>query len=281
MAVAVQDRISNGRGRALVVPREHGAWGILLVPLVTGAAVGARSMQSGLAVMLFTVAALSLFWLRTPLESYLGAGPVRVQSDSEAKPVLTAMAVLASVAAFCLMSLFLMGHAAGLLVLGAACGGVFIIQAALKKLGRRYSMAAQIIGSIGLTATAPAAYYVSTGTLNETAAALWVANFAFAANQIHFVQMRIHGSRLSSGAEKLRHGASFFIAQVVTVSVLVVAVQNHLLSAIAMLAFLPVLVRGFIWYLPGPQKLAVRRLGWTELAHAIVFGLLLIDAFVL
>ena len=28
------------RRRALILPREHGAWGILLIPLATGAAVG-------------------------------------------------------------------------------------------------------------------------------------------------------------------------------------------------------------------------------------------------
>lgn len=34
----------KARRRALVVPREHGAWGMLLVPLLTGAAVVVRRL---------------------------------------------------------------------------------------------------------------------------------------------------------------------------------------------------------------------------------------------
>src|ERR1051326_6162828 len=58
MAVAVQNRMSDPRTRALVIPREHGAWGILLVPLVTGVAVGITSIGGAISVTLFTLVAL-------------------------------------------------------------------------------------------------------------------------------------------------------------------------------------------------------------------------------
>jgi hypothetical protein len=60
------------RRRALVVPREHGAWGMLLVPLVTGAAVGLPAGGHVAPVLLLTTAALALVWLRTPFERWLG-----------------------------------------------------------------------------------------------------------------------------------------------------------------------------------------------------------------
>jgi hypothetical protein len=53
------------RRRALIVPREHGAWGLLLVPLFTGVVAGFASEHRIWPLLLFTVAALSLFWLRT------------------------------------------------------------------------------------------------------------------------------------------------------------------------------------------------------------------------
>ena len=68
------------RRRALVVPREHGPWGMLLVRLVTGAAVGLESGGSVSPVLLLTTAVLALFWLRTPAESWLGTGVVRAQT---------------------------------------------------------------------------------------------------------------------------------------------------------------------------------------------------------
>ena len=273
--------MNNGRDRALVVPREHGAWGILLVPLVTGAAVGIRSMSGGLAVAVFTLAALSLFWLRTPIESCIGAGPMRAKTDAEGKAIFAAISILGSIAAISITALFLMGHATGLLILGASCAVAFVVQAGLKKLGRRYYMAAQIIGSVGLTATAPAAYYVATGRLDANAIALWLANWIFAGNQVHFVQTRIRGARLSDGRDKLRHGAAFFVGQVLMATAVLVALRLHVLPAIAALAFLPALIRGFVWFLPGPQTLAVRRLGWTELAFGVSFGILLIAGFLL
>ena len=36
------ERTRRQRARALILPREHGAWGLLLVPLVTGAGVAFR-----------------------------------------------------------------------------------------------------------------------------------------------------------------------------------------------------------------------------------------------
>src|SRR5690349_4873943 len=70
----------KARRRALVVPREHGAWGMLLVPLVTGAAVGLLDGGRLAPVLLLLLAVLALFWLRTPVESWLGTNGIRAQT---------------------------------------------------------------------------------------------------------------------------------------------------------------------------------------------------------
>ena len=67
----------SGRRRALVIPREHGAWGMLLVPLATGAVAALHFSVNGGALALFIVAAMSLFWLRTPVESWWAPHPSR------------------------------------------------------------------------------------------------------------------------------------------------------------------------------------------------------------
>jgi len=264
-----------------VVPCEHGAWGILLVPLVTGAAVGVSSFSSAMAVLLFTVVALSFFWLRTPVESFLGSGPLRVQTDDEFNAVFRAVTILSVLATIALTALFIGGNRVGLLLLGAVSGVAFVTQAGLKKLGRRFYMAAQIVGSVGLTSTAPAAYYVATGRLDNIAVTLWVANWAFAGNQIHFVQTRIHSARLTDPREKLIRGAGFLAGQVLMSIALLAAWRIHFVPAVAVLAFVPALVRGFYWFASAPQPLAVKRLGWTELAHGVTFGVLLTLGFLL
>jgi len=52
---------SASRRRSLIVPREHGAWGILLVPMLTGASV--RLWKGGGAGGLapFSIVTLTLF----------------------------------------------------------------------------------------------------------------------------------------------------------------------------------------------------------------------------
>jgi hypothetical protein len=268
--------VQEARARSLVIPREHGAWGMLLVPLVTGGVLGLLSGGTALPLVLFTIAALSLFWLRTPVESWLGTTPLRVSSPAEHTVVVQAIMILSAVTASAVTVLLWGGRNSYLLVLGVAAGLMFAAQAALKKFGRKMRMPAQILGAIGLTATAPAAYYVVTGRLDATAWLLWIANWLFAGDQIHFVQIRIHGARASTGVEKFVRGKNFLAGQLVLCGILFAAWQTGLTPALALLAFVPVLLRGTAWFFSKPQPLYVRHLGWTELGHALTFALLLV-----
>ena len=164
-----------------------------------------------------------------------------------------------------------------MLALGAAVGAIFLLQAVLKKLGRETRVSAQLIGSLGLTSTAAAAYYIAAGRLDTMVLILWGANWLFAANQIHFVQLRIHAARAATRSEKLARGRMFLLGEVLLVFLLAMASWLGQLSALAVVAFAPVLTRGALWVLsPRTAPLEVRRLGQSELAHAVVFGVLLI-----
>jgi hypothetical protein len=271
--------LSTTRLRALVVPREHGAWGMLLVPLATGAATGLMRGGRALPLLIFLVAAIAAFWLRTPLESWLGTTPLRAQNAAERRTVLAFILPLSAVAALMFAALFWGGQNRALLPLGAVVVLAFMAQATLKKLSRRLRMAAQVIGAIGLTATAPAAYIVVTGRFDSVALALWLANWLFAGDQIHFVQLRIHTVKVEGMAGKLRRGRAFLAGQIALAVVLIVAASSRILPWLALLAFAPVLLRGIAWFLRSAQPLAVRRLGWSELGHALAFGALLVVAF--
>jgi hypothetical protein len=265
------------RLRLLTFPREHGAWGILLVPLITGAAIGYHTPSSLIALLLLALAALALFCLRTPLESWMAASSMRPQTTAERRAVLVSMATSASLAAAALTLVIWLQRAWDLLLLGAAVGALFLVQAALKKLGRETRMRAQLAGSLGLTATAAAAYYVAAGKLDATAFVLWGVNWLFAANQIHFVQLRIHAARITSRAEKLARGRAFLSGELLALILLGVVWRLGYLPGLAILAFAPILLRGAIWPLSArTESLQVRRLGLSELAHAIAFGVLVI-----
>ncbi len=268
------------RTRALIVPREHGAWGLLLVPLFTGVVAGVASERRIWPLLMFTVAALSLFWLRTPVESLIGTSSLTANTERERRTALVVAILLATLATACLTGLMWKGQNLQLLLLGAATVFALVVQTVLRRLGRRARMAAQLVGAIGLTCTAPAAYYIGTGRLSERAFILWAANWIFAGNQIHFVQLRIHSARAVTFSQKFDQGKLFLLAQPVFFASLVAASFWRVLPLLVIFAFVPAFVRGILWFFRKPEPLDVRSLGWSEMKHGVAFGVLLAVAFI-
>jgi hypothetical protein len=51
------------------------------------------------------------------------------------------------------------------------------------------------------------------------------------------------------------------------------------LPLLAVISFVPIVIRGIAWVFQRPEALDVQWLGLTELLHAITFGVLLITCF--
>jgi len=296
------DKARRERRHAMIFPREHGAWGLLLVPMVTGAGVAFHQASHIFPLILLLTAALALFWLRTPLESLLGTSAMRAQTLEESHTLRSAVVLLAGVAAVALAGLLWRGRNLELWPLGAAVAAAFIAQAAIRKIGTMWKltprpshggeaarprhtysfrMLSEMVGVIGLTAAAPAAYYVVTGQFNVTAWTLWLANILFAGDQIHYVQLRIHTAKIQGFRAKLAHGWAFALGQALMTAIITLACMARLMPPIASLAFAPLLFRGWFYFVQEPAPLLVRRLGWSELKHATAFCVLLIATFIL
>ena len=278
--IKVAGTTQQARARALIVPREHGAWGLLLIPLFTGVAAGIAPEYRIVPLFVFTVMALALFWLRTPVESLLGTGTLKAHTSQERRAAVLASTLLLLVAGVCLAALMWKGENLQILLLGGAAGLAFAAQALLRRLGRQARMAAQLVGVIGLTCAAPAAYYIGTGRFDQRALVLWAANWAFAANQIHYVQLRIHAARAANFSEKMARGRGFFLAQVALLLFLLIAVFLRVAPVWTILAFVPLIVRGTQWFFSKPAPLDVKRLGWSEMKQGVIFGILLSIAFI-
>lgn len=278
---AAMEKARRERHRALIVPREHGAWGLLLVPMITGAGVAFRECSHIFPLILMSAAAFALFWLRTPVESLLGTSAMKAETSEEARAVKSVIAILGAVAAVALGALLWAGRNADLWPLGAAVAAAFIGQALLKKLGRRARMFSEMVGTIGLTASAPAAYYVITGNFNATAWMLWLANILFAGDQIHYVQLRIHTAKIEGFRAKLARGWAFAAGQALMTAIITLACMARLMPAIASIAFAPLLFRGWFYFVQEPTPLMVRRLGWSEVKHAAAFCVLFVSTFTL
>jgi hypothetical protein len=73
----------------------------------------------------------------------------------------------------------------------------------------------------------------------------------------------------------------FLVSQIVLIGTVLAACRFGLFPAAALVAFLPVLLRGTLWFARKRQPLDVHRLGFTELGHSLLFGTLLCAAFLL
>jgi len=275
------EKARRERNRALIVPREHGAWGLLLVPMVTAAGIAFRQSANAFPFLLLVTAALAMFWLRTPLESLLGISAMRAETKEEQRAVGFVVGYLAIIATVALSMLLWAGRNPLLWLIGAAAALAFFGQALLRKIGRRTRMLSEIVGTVALTSSAPAVYYVITGKFGVTAGMLWLANFIFAGNQIHYVQLRIHSARIVGVRAKLARGWAFAAGQLIMTSVLALTCQLGWMPWIVLIAFVPLLLRGCYYFIRQPAPLAVRRLGWNELAQAIIFCLLFVSTFTL
>ncbi len=200
-------------------------------------------------------------------------------SREERRMALLASILLAAVSLVCLAATMWGGKNLKLLVIGASAAAALVLQAVLRTLGRNTRMAAQLVGAIGLSATAPAAYYMSSGDLGKRALILWVANWLFAGNQIHFVQLRIHAARAATFPERFARGRIFFFANAVAVLALGLASFFRLIPWLVPIAFVPVMVRGLLWFFRKPERLDIKGLGWSEMKQGVVFGILLAMAF--
>jgi hypothetical protein len=230
-------------------------------------------------LFLFVGASLALFWLRTPVEILTGSSAMRAHTVEEKRTVWQLLIVLTAATAFLLYFLLRGGRHNGLWIIAAIAGAAFAIQACVKQFGREMRMAAQIIGAIGLTSTAAGAYYVVTNRLSKTAIALWVVNWLFASDQIHYVHVRMQGAKILGPRNRFQRGWAFLLAQVVMFGTVIVICLMGYLHMGVILAFAPVTIRGLLWVFGTKPGLDLQWLGITELLHSITFGVLLITSY--
>jgi hypothetical protein len=252
---------------------------MLLVPLVTGAAAGNPHGERIVWILIFAAIALGLFCLRTPVEAQLAISPLRPQGDAERRLIHYSIYIYASVVGAALAVLILWARPYGLLLLGAVAAIAFLLPSILKRLGRNTRMNAQLTGAIALSSTSAGAYYLATGHLGSTAAIIWLANWLFAANQIHFVQLRIHSARPMTPEEKFHQGRGFLLHQAACLLLLGLIWRAGWLPGLILVAFGPLFVRGFAWFLEPPRPLQVHRLGVRELLYAVIFGIVILAGY--
>jgi len=231
------------------MPREHGAWGILLVPFAT--ATGISGIWN-LPVTLLLVSVLSFFIARMSFlkQQWKWAGLLLAVSAIAAAPLL------------------FVWHRWWLVAFGAVAAPL-----AFRKTERH--IAIQLLAMTGLTLTAPAAWYVATGKFDAMAWKLWLLNSLYFAGGFFFVKMHLAAAiqRTTTG---VRTGTiAYHAALVAALATLVLTGQ---IAWPVTLAFVPAVLRAAVGAWRLTPKLQIKRLAWTEVVLSVLFAVSLIIA---
>lgn len=266
--------------KKLLVPREHGSWGLWLLPLITGAVVGAANHPgaSNWAIIWFCAASASAFLAYQPLEALLGISPVKTRTREEKNAAATWVILTGFIAIISAIQLVISGRGRVLFlaVLAAAC---FCFRMLFSKI-RALRATRQVLGALALSSAAAGSYYVVCGKIDVTALALWTANWVFAAGQIEYVQLRMHSAGAHSPADRIRAGWKVYLFHGMLVAITVVAAVTRRAPFLIALLFIPALARLVVWTLSRPEKIDFYLLGFSELFQSMLFSSLLIIAFV-
>jgi len=264
----------------LLVPREHGSWGLWLLPLISGAVVGyVFGPHAALApVLWFGLAAASAFLIYQPLESLLELSLIKTRSQRQQRTALIWIIAL-TIAAVCSVLKLLHLQRFLVLLIGAVASGCFGGRSLLGR-SRRVRVLKQLIGALGLSSTAAGAYYAATGRMDRTALTIWLASWLFAVGQIEYVQLRLRSAQVRSSRQRAVNSLAVSVFHVLVMSVAIAAGMAHAAPLLLGLTFIPAVVRLGVWIVRSWRPLGVHILGISELAQGIVFNALLIAAFV-
>jgi hypothetical protein len=171
-------------GLKRMLPKEHGAYIILITSMITGIA-RARSVTSGTVLTVFMVGFAYLSY--TPLLQWMRS---KERTGFRSQPFIYGITGM-GLAVMCSIPLFLSLRYFGVFI---GVGALVYVFAFFLNRGRQKRMVVnEFIVFASLCAAAPLGYYASTGTLNDTVLTLWIFNLLFFCSTIFSVKIRLHG----------------------------------------------------------------------------------------
>lgn len=260
------------------LPREHGAWAMLLVPYAAGAIAGSREAGIGLFVQAAGVLAILMLFMSRPPLVLLFKRRTRGAGFGEGA---SALALTAAVPAFASLAILLwLGLERGLwqiLPLSALGTMLFLIHLVMIGMRRERSAAAEFIGVAMLTLTAPLANLIAEGSLRPEAWWLWLLNATYFTASIFYVKMRMRAAALRDVKfgfrTRLALSRNLWLFIVPVAGVLLFLCARERVPPGALLAYLPYLTYLVLTTATMQARVHIRREGVAQSILAVVFAI--------
>lgn len=261
-----------------IVPREHGVWAVLYGSFLVGAGVAGRVTVP---VVLFLVGITAAAFANGCL-AVLARRAIGLAQEERRRHALAWLLIYGAVAVAALGPLLFVFRMAFLLPFGVGAAIVLVLRAFLIRGRDDRTLVGELVGAAGLTMVGAASHAVAVGEVRPIGAALWVLLFLFFASGVFYVRMRIHGMMAQRKGIASETDAVFWpclLYHALLVVLVLVMFLLHFVPWPVLLAFVPALWRAAAGFHHEKARLDVRRLGWSEVAMASTFVLLLIAAF--
>lgn len=252
---------------AFAVPKQHGAWTVLIASFIVGSGSGARI---GLESMLLLFALIAAFLGRGALGCYLCLSP----GERGRKGLIPWIIFYSGI--FLLSGLWLvLGYKLRLLVLlGIAGLWVSVSSLSLEKDRKDMTLLGQIINILGLSLAAPAAEYCAGGVYSLKTPGVWLVCVSFFLGSLFYVRFLVRRRLEVCGEfmERLRAGfpsLAFHLGALLGAGVLS---EFRVLPLFAPLALAPGTLKA-VWPIirRRPNCLPVKIVGRWELVHTLIF----------
>lgn len=245
---------------ALLIPEEHGSWGMLITVLLIPHLVFQLSTPS----FTLALAAVILFFVRRPVEILLHPKPKAWERSVALHWAATLLPIGTITAA---LALFRSSHSSFIvLMVAVAAGGLVCVGTVIDRPGRmRGSFLARLLSMVGVALFIPLQAMVS-GARAGVSFALGLLVICFFVNVAIRVRSCIRGRKLTwMRPFGLAASALFFV------TLAWMSVGTHLLLTYAFVALIPTTLQTWYTLLLPPSKIDVRRLGIGEILHTAVF----------
>ena len=245
------------------IPREHGAWAMWIVPMLSAVLVTHFSLSF---LLLFLCFAL-LYVAHHPIVMLAKRGG-NVRTGE--KKFVVVVAVPALVIGTALIVIYNLPWLAlfGMLELALF---IFSVKAFVGKEQRTFTNELTIVAA--LTLSAPASYYTITHVVDGKAVMLYILNFLFFGSSVFYVKMIIEFLRTKGfwrgEAEKARSMTIAYHAALVAVILLMSIMKS--VNNLVLLGFLPMLVQVAVGVFSKNTRVNFTQLGIALIVQSVVF----------
>lgn len=257
----------------LLLPKEHGAYGQMLFPLVTSVIVAGPHVPS----LLLAAAVIAGFLAHEPFMLLLGFRGVRAKREG-ARDAVSGLAifgvllVVTGVAAVALMP-----AAVRWSVIVPLVPAIFLLTEAAS--GREKAWPAEVAVAVAFSLTSVPICLAAGAPLDVGAmiAAAFVVNFVLATLGVRVIILRVRAGGNLRAASATR--MAVFALALITIVAGAAVLAAHAAPLLAVAALLPGLVSGVIvaWQAPPPSQL--RRVGWRLVGMSTLIAVMLIVSF--